>query len=124
MDNPQSGCLSEQEAFWARAFLDDYVGCNVGDSMILSSLYLFTKVLNRTGPLSSVIELGCNRGINLLALQRFLPDVSLTGLDFNQKALRCLQDSGNFELVHASILEYDMDRQFDLMLISGGAYSH
>ena len=65
---------TEQEAFWAGRFGDDYAARNRGERLVASNLALFAKVLARTRQVHSVIEFGASIGLNLAAIQRLLPE--------------------------------------------------
>lgn len=47
--------------------------------------------IGRFAPLTSVLEVGCNTGPNLIALSRAYPGVGLYGLDINPQAIRAGQ---------------------------------
>jgi spore coat polysaccharide biosynthesis protein SpsF len=52
--------LTEQEAFWAGEFGDDYLIRNQGEDMLASNLNLFSRILSRAPGVRSIAELGCN----------------------------------------------------------------
>ena len=49
---------TEQEDFWAGKFGDDYSLRNRGSLLLASNLALFSKILDRTNQIDSVLELG------------------------------------------------------------------
>ena len=51
-----------QEEFWAGEFGDDYIARNKSDALLAANLSLFPDILKATGPVGSVLELGCNVG--------------------------------------------------------------
>ena len=68
--------FDEQEAFWAGEFGDEYIDRNASDRFVAANTHLFERILARTGPVGSVVELGSNIGLNLRALQQLLPDAN------------------------------------------------
>jgi hypothetical protein len=69
---------TEQEAFWAGRFGDDYTERNQGGHLIANNLALFARVLARTTQVCSVIEFGASIGLNLVAIRRLLPEARLS----------------------------------------------
>lgn len=79
--------LTEQEIFWAGEFGAQYLLRNTLPQFVEKAQRLWARVLSRMAmPPSRVLELGCNIGINLVALSRFLPEASLRGIEINKKA--------------------------------------
>jgi pseudaminic acid biosynthesis-associated methylase len=109
---------TQQEQFWAGEFGDAYIGRNQGTDLLASKTALFARVLSRTDNIHSVIEYGCNVGLNLVALKRLLPTAELTGIEINEQAAQRAEDLG-FSVARRSMLGYRADRRFDLVLISG-----
>lgn len=98
---------SEQEAFWAGAFGDDYIGRNRSDRLLAANLALFARVLGRTQDVRSVIELGANVGMNLKAIRALCPGATCTGVEINAKAVRELRRIPGVKAVHASLFDCD-----------------
>lgn len=110
---------TEQEAFWAGDFGDDYVDRNQGAQAIAARVALFSRLLPRTRPIGSVIELGANIGINLLALKTLFPDLSATAVEINAKAAVELRQHDWIDVHETSILEYAATKEHDLAFTSG-----
>lgn len=114
------GFKTEQESFWAGDFGDDYSQRNSGDQLLLSKTALFSKILNRTGPVASVIEFGSNIGLNLKALDRLLPNVELSAIEINEYATSQLKEWGGCsEIFHQSALEFTPQKQYEMSMILG-----
>ena len=60
---------TEQEIFWEGGFGDSYISRNESNGLLASNLSLFSKILSSAEPINSVLELGCNIGMNLIALE-------------------------------------------------------
>jgi pseudaminic acid biosynthesis-associated methylase len=109
---------TEQEAFWAGEFGNDYIGRNQGDELLAANLDFFVKALRQARGLRSAIEFGANIGMNLRALKMLFPAQEQFGIEINAEAARQL--GGVIppqNVVNKSILEYHADRTFDLVLI-------
>lgn len=110
---------TEQEAFWAGEFGDDYVARNRGAQWIANNLALFTRILNRTERINSVIEFGANIGLNLQALRLLLPEAKLSAVEINEKAVTELHKLPGVQIHHQSILDYVGNAQHDFVLLKG-----
>ncbi|MGO9903229.1 MAG: pseudaminic acid biosynthesis-associated methylase [Solirubrobacteraceae bacterium] len=109
---------TEQEAFWAGAFGDEYSERNVGERLVAAKTALLARVLARTAGVATAIEFGANIGLNLIALTRLLPDVQLTAIEINVRAASRLAELG-VEVHNSSILDFEPQTRYDLVLISG-----
>lgn len=83
---PDTPYTTEQEHFWAGAFGDAYAQRNQGEALIVSNMALFSRVLKSAPGVRSIIELGCNVGLNLQALHRINPQFDLCGYEINAAA--------------------------------------
>ena len=110
---------TDQEAFWAGEFGDDYMTRNKGPQWIANNLALFSSVLKRTVGVRSVLELGANIGLNLQALRLLLPDATLSAVEINDKAVAELRKLPGLRIHHQSILQFAGDEPHDLVLIKG-----
>ncbi|AKV01152.1 hypothetical protein AKJ09_07815 [Labilithrix luteola] len=109
---------TEQEAFWASQFGDDYTERNQGARLQAANLSFFGRVVARTTSVRSVLELGANRGLNLHALRELLPGVELAGCEINAEAASILERDG-FRVYKGSILELKIDTPRDLVFTKG-----
>ena len=114
-----SAYRTEQEAFWAGAFGDEYAGRNLGAGWVAANTALFAKVLARTHGVRSVVEFGANIGLNLRALEVLIPDAELTGVEINHTAAEELRQWGRAKVEETSILDFKPDRAWDMALIKG-----
>ena len=65
---------TEQEAFWAGKFGNEYINRNNSRELLASNLNFFSNGLKSAGKISSCIEFGANIGMNLRAIQLLYPD--------------------------------------------------
>ena len=97
---------TEQENFWKGEFGDDYIERNKSKSLLAANLALFSEILKKTGPIQSVLELGCNVGMNLKSLELLSPELKISGVDINKKAINELkEEKPGYHLLEQSILE-------------------
>lgn len=108
-----------QEAFWAGEFGDAYADRNQGEHWIAANLAFFSKVLNCTSGIGSIIEFGANIGLNLMALKQLLPKAELSAIEINQKAVDGLNSLGYINVYPQSILDFAPDQPRDMALIKG-----
>ena len=106
---------TEQEIFWSGKFGDDYVERNNTDAMVESNIVLFKQIMKSTNNVNSIIELGCNTGLNLRALQRIDQKLDLTGYDINEKSLNVARTSTKASIINATIIDdLPQEAQVDL----------
>jgi len=110
---------TQQERFWAGEFGDNYTDRNAGLEIIASNLALFSQILTRTSSISSIIEFGANRGLNLYALKQLKPLASFQAVEINEKAVRELKKLYWLDIHHTSLLEFKGEKMSDLVLIKG-----
>ena len=116
---PQANFKTEQETFWAGEFGDEYTFRNDGANMLAANASLFTKVFSRMGKPKSIIEFGCNQGMNLKAINTLLPETKLTGIEINKTAAEKLEKDLGIKVHNTSILEFDTSEKHDLAMIKG-----
>lgn len=111
---------TEQEAFWAGEFGDDYIERNKSQRLLASNLNFFSKALNAAGKVNSVVEFGCNVAMNLRALKLLYPEQHQYGVEINAKAANEAKAFlGNENVLNGSIFDFNPKEQFDLSLIKG-----
>lgn len=111
---------TEQETFWAGEFGTKYTERNEGERLFLSKLFKLREALRTSITPSTIIELGCNRGLNLRVLQLLYPDAKITGLEINPHAAELAKRETPARVLNCSITEpISLSEQFDLVLVSG-----
>lgn len=110
--------MSQQE-FWKGSFGDDYIERNNSEHLKASNLIMFSEILKSSGiSPKSILELGANIGLNLLALKQLLPDSETTGVEINSKAVELLRKTGS-NVIHGSIEEVEIPGKYDMVLTKG-----
>ena len=111
---------TEQEKFWATDFGNDYPSRNEGEKLISSNLALFSKIIKNCPSVRSVAELGCNIGLNLIALNRINRNLKLRGYEINEKATSAAREEKIAEIVNTTVTEpLDTSQKFDLAFTKG-----
>jgi pseudaminic acid biosynthesis-associated methylase len=105
-----------QENFWAGEFGDDYISRNNSHSLLQSNIDFFKKSLRKSEPLEQVLELGCNIGMNLKALNAIMPKTQLTGVDVNAKAVEAARKALKANIFESTIIQpLRFQQKFDLV---------
>jgi pseudaminic acid biosynthesis-associated methylase len=111
---------TEQEEFWAGAFGAEYSKRNSGGDLVASNAALFTRILKSTVNVKSILEFGCNIGLNLEALRRIDDQIRLTGLEINQGAADVAAAKKIAQIECCSVLErISPSHQADLTFTKG-----
>lgn len=110
---------TEQEAFWAGEFGDQYIGRNPSAKEMGARLALFAKIMARTTGVESAIEFGANIGNNLKVLRQMFPPLALEAVEINDKAVESLRGWGEAKVHHSSLLDFTPACQYDLTFVSG-----
>ena len=105
---------TEQEDFWAGEFGLNYTDRNKSDSLLNSKIAMWARMLRAANNVNSIRELGCNIGLNLVALKRLQPSLDLSGYEINTDAVRQASEFNVAQIKHGSILEEINDAKVDL----------
>lgn len=110
---------TEQEEFWAGDFGFDYINRNKSDQLFHSKVALWANMLRSANSVTSIRELGCNIGLNLLALKRLHPDSVLSGIEINEEAAKKAEELDVAEITRGTIIEPIDDTKVDMTFTSG-----
>jgi len=110
---------SEQEDFWAGEFGTGYIDRNSSEEWVRSNKVFFARVLSGLSQSpSSILEIGSNIGLNMLALRDLYPQAELASIEINTDACSALASIVD-EVFNLSIQEYNAKEKFELVLIKG-----
>ncbi len=111
---------TQQESFWAGEFGNAYSRRGGSELAVAAKTAMFSRIIARTSGVRSCLELGSNKGTNLIALKRLIPDVRLEAVEINQEAAdQCSQIEG-VRVFHGSIFDYPVtENGFDLTFTRG-----
>lgn len=113
---------TEQEEFWNGEFGDAYIERNQDVRLTEANRYFFKRVLSAipNGDIRNCIEFGANIGLNEDALHQLYPDLELDAIEINKKAVSFLKKKNYIRKIHhTSILNYEVQKAYDLVLIKG-----
>ena len=101
---------TEQEKFWIGNFGNEYIERNQGG--VENNISLFTRILTKTVNVNSIIELGANIGLNLVAIHQLRPNVHLAAVEINDHAICKLKENTYINVIyHESILNLKLQLQ-------------
>lgn len=114
------GYKTEQEKFWAsQEWGSEYRKRNSYDK-VKDNIHFFSKIIERTSNLNSIIEFGSNIGLNLIALNDLLPKVKCSAVEINQEACEELAKLEFIDKVfNESIFDFSKDDKWDMTFIKG-----
>lgn len=111
---------TEQEAFWSGEFGNEYPNRNQGEEKVISNVVLWGKILNSAPQVKSIMELGCNIGLNLQALNRINKDFELHAYEINANAASKAQALNIADITCDTILNaIQAEKTFDLTFTNG-----
>lgn len=111
--------INSQEKFWQGNFGNSYIKRNNHQKVVKNNFHFFKKVLNKKIKINSLIELGPNVGLNIIALNKIFENLSITAVEINKKACEHLKKIKNVNVINNSILKFNLKKKFDLVLIKG-----
>lgn len=111
---------TKQENFWATDFGNDYPSRNQGEDLIGVNVAVFSRILKNCPSVNSIAELGCNIGLNLLALNRINKNRKLRGYEINAKAAQEAKKQNVAEIINTTVAEsLETSEKFDLTFTKG-----
>jgi len=110
---------TEQEIFWAGKFGEKYIDRNNSDQLLNSKVALWSQMLRSANNIKTIRELGCNIGLNLVALKRLQPSLNLFGHEINEEAVKQANNFHVAKITHGSILDKIDEENVDLTFTSG-----
>ena len=107
---------TEQEKFWSsQEWGDAYIERNSYDR-VKNNVQFFSKILERTSNIKSIIEFGANIGLNLIALKQLLPDAKYSALEINQNACKELKKLNFIDNIYnQSFFDYETSNAKDFV---------
>lgn len=110
---------TDQEKFWAGEFGFNYIDRNDSESLLYSKVAMWARMLHSANNVESIRELGCNIGLNLVALKRLNPKLNLSGYEINAEAARQASEFNVADIKKGSILEEIKDEKVNLTFTAG-----
>lgn len=111
---------TSQERFWAGKFGKSYIKRNNLEELIIARMIHFSKFLQSTAGIFSILELGCNIGLNLSALKRLNPKFLLTGIEINSVAANKANNLKVGKIINNTVTtKITLKKKYDLTFTSG-----
>jgi pseudaminic acid biosynthesis-associated methylase len=110
---------TDQEKFWAGEFGLNYIDRNNSEPLLYSKVAMWATMLRSANKVNSIRELGCNIGLNLVALKRLQPKMQLSGYEINEEAAQKAEQFGVAKITQGSILDKIDDEKVDLTFTAG-----
>ena len=111
---------TEQEKFWNEQFGCDYIMRNNNDELLKNKKNMFEQIFKNITDIKSVLEFGANIGLNLKAIENvYKGPLDITAIDINQMSCKLLSETSNYNVVNASILNYNITSKYDFVLTTG-----
>lgn len=98
---------TEQEVFWAGNFGDDYISRNNNKELFSANLNFFDEIFCSTKKVKTILELGSNVGMNILAINNLLPNSRTSAVEINVKAFEQLKSVCTGKAYLSSILDIE-----------------
>ena len=106
---------TEQEAFWAESFGDEYIERNRSQKLLASNVAFFADIIKRTNGIRSIMEFGANIGMNIRSIDKLLVNAEFSAVEINKKAWEQLKKIERVEAHNCSILDFRPTEQYDLV---------
>jgi pseudaminic acid biosynthesis-associated methylase len=111
---------TEQEEFWSGEFGDSYNERNANEGVQIAKQIMFSQMIRNVPKIKSIVELGCNIGLNLKALKTISSDFELTGYEINRKAIVKAKEINVGEIIEESVIKTIVSSKgYDLSFTSG-----
>ncbi len=111
---------TEQEIFWEGKFGNEYIDRNHGEKLINSNIALFSKILKSAPDIKSIVEFGCNVGMNLQALRRINNEFELCGYEINSLAVQKARNLNIATIIEGTVIDRIADEnKYDLVFTKG-----
>ena len=112
---------TEQEMFWAGCLGDDYISRNNSKELFAANLNFFDEILCRTKNVKTILELGANIGMNILAINNLLPNSKTSAVEINPRAFEHLKSVCTGKAYLSPILNIDnkIKNQYDFVFTKG-----
>ena len=111
--------FNSQEKFWQGNFGNSYIKRNNNHKIIKNNFYFFKNIFQKKIKINSLIELGPNVGLNIIALNKIFKNLRITAVEINKKACEHLKKIKNVSVINNSILKFNLESKYDLVLIKG-----
>ena len=96
---------TEQEEFWSGEFGNLYIERNASERSQLAKLIMFSQIIRNMPRIKSIVELGCNIGLNLRALKTINSNFEVAGYEINKNAIIKAKEIKVGEIIEESVIK-------------------
>jgi pseudaminic acid biosynthesis-associated methylase len=111
--------MDEQREFWSGEFGDEYTIRNNSNELVGSNIALFSSVFKGISihP-KSILEVGANRGLNIVALKQLFPNCEFSAVEINPTAF---QELVKLEVkgTNSSFQDFNSENNYDVVFFKG-----
>jgi len=97
---------TEQESFWAGEFGNEYISRNNTAESVSAKTFLFSKIFSNTKGVSTILEIGANIGLNLLAIKNLYPSCKCSAIEINAVAAEQLKKIPDVNVFEGSAFQF------------------
>lgn len=109
---------TKQLNYWKGKFGDDFIKRN-SDTKYFEKRKSFFELIIKKYNIKSILEVGCNIGGNLKIISEIDPNIKLTAIEPNKKAISLARKNvPTAEIIDGNIFNSSIDRKFDLVFTS------
>ena len=98
------GYRTVQEEFWAGEFGNSYTERNASQGDQIAKQIMFSQMIRNIPRIQSVVELGCNIGLNLNALKTINSNFEVAGYEINKNAIIKAKEMKVGEIIDESVI--------------------
>jgi len=111
---------TEQESFWAGEFGNSYIERNVTYHDLIAKKIMFSKMIRKLRRIESMVEFGCNTGLNLKALKMINRNFEIAGYEINKNAISEAKKVPGCEIFEQSVItNISQSKMYDVSFTSG-----
>jgi len=111
---------TEQEEFWSGEFGNSYSERNASEGDRIAKQIMFSQMIRNVPRIQSVVELGCNIGLNLKALKTINSNFEVAGYEINKNAVIKAKEMKVGEIFEESVITKIVSpKKYDLSFTSG-----
>ena len=111
---------TEQEEFWSGEFGNSYSERNASEGDRIAKQIMFSQMIRNLPRIQSVVELGCNIGLNLKALKTINSNFEVAGYEINKNAVIKAKEMKVGEIFEESVITKIVSpKKYDLSFTSG-----
>ena len=111
--------MDEQREFWSGEFGDEYTIRNNSNELVGSNVALFSSAFKRVSSSpKSMLEVGANRGLNIVALKHLFPNCEFSAVEINPSAFQELVKL-DVEGTNSSFQDFNSAKKYEVVFFKG-----